>query len=459
MISGIKRKLKVILNNESNKNIIKNIIFSFFVKGLAIILTLFTIPAYMRYFNNDTALGVWFTVVSIINWVLMFDLGIGNGLRNKLPKAIEENDKEEQKKLLSSAYISIFFISLIFLVALLVINYFVNWNQLLNVGNSVLSSKNLKLSMGILIIGIVLRLVLNLNSSIFFSIQKSAINNLIGFLSTLFIFIYVSFASIGSVGSNFIKLSIANSVLSNLPLLIGTFYIFMVPFKKMWPSIKYFNKEKAKEILKIGTILLWLQVAFMIIASTHAFLITNFRNPGEVVSYNIYYKIYYGILSLFYLSLTPIWSAVTKAQAKKDYDWIYKLYIILLMLTIPFLLINIASIPFLQKVFDIWLKEKTIKVNNAYALIFVLFNFCFAVHNVNTSVFNGLSDFKIQNIWMSIAAILFIPLCYVFTIYFDSWIGVIVGSFICVMPYEIFQIVFGIKKINNLRLKEANYEI
>lgn len=454
MINSTKGKLKIILSKENNKNIVKNIIFSFIVKGLAIILTLFTMPAYMRYFNNDTALGVWFTVVSIINWVLMFDLGIGNGLRNKLPKAIEENDKEEQKKLLSSAYISIFSISLIFLIVLLIINYFVNWNQLLNVGNSVLSSQTLKLSMAILIIGIVLRLVLNLNTSIFFSIQKSAINNLIGFVSTLLIFIYVSFASVGSASSNFIKLSIANSVLSNLPLLIGTFYIFMGPFKKMWPKIKYFNNEKAKEILKIGTILLWLQVTFMIIASTHAFLITNFRNPSEVVNYNIYYKIYYGILSLFYLSLTPIWSAVTKAQAKKDYEWIYKLYIILLILTIPFLLINFASIPFLQKVFDIWLKEKTINVNNAYALVFVLFNFCFAVHNVNTSVFNGLSDFKIQNIWMTIAAVLFIPLCYIFTIYFDNWIGVIIGSFVCVIPYEVIQTVFGIKKLNKLRLKE-----
>jgi O-antigen/teichoic acid export membrane protein len=308
--------------------------------------------------------------------------------------------------------------------------------------------------MGILILGIVLRLVLNLNSSIYFSIQKSSINNIIGFISTLLIFLYVTFAKVGTVSSNFIKLSIANAILSNLPLLIGTIYIFAVPFKKLYPSMKFFNKEKAKEILKIGTILLWLQVVFMVISSTHAFLITNFRNPSEVVEYNLYYKIYYGILSLFYLALTPIWSAVTKAQAKKDFQWIYKLYKVLLITTIPFLILNLLTVPFLQKVFDIWLKEKSVTINVSYAIAFVVFNICFAIHNVNTSIFNGLSDFKIQNIWMGFAAIVVIPLCYFLTKSLDSWIGVIIGSFLSIIPYQIIQIVVGMKKLKNNTLSK-----
>ena len=452
MYNTLKMRLKNIFSRDNNKDIFRNIIASFLVKGLSIILALFTTPAYMRYFNDDVSLGVWFTLVSIINWVLMFDLGIGNGLRNKLPKAMEENDKKEQNELISSSYIAIIIISIFFLIILLIINYFTNWNLLLNVSKKVLSLHTLQISMTILLIGIVLRLVLNLNSSIFFALQKSSINNFIGLCSNLFLFLYVKFASIGTSSSNFIKLSIANAILSNIPLLLGTFYIFMGPFKGMIPKRKYFKLQKAKEVLKIGTILLWLQIIFMVVASTHAFLITNFRNPAEVVEYNIYYKVYYGILSIFYLSLTPIWSAVTKAQAQKDFNWIYKLYIVLLFLTIPFLIVNFASIPFLQKFFNIWLKEKTIAVNIKYVIIFILFNFCFAIHNVNTSIFNGLSDFKIQSIWMTVAAILFVPLCYIFTNLLRSWAGVIIGSTICIIPYEIIQIIAGLKKLNKLRI-------
>lgn len=450
MIAGTKKLMSAFFAKENNREIMKNVVVSFFVKGLAIILNLFLTPAYMRYFNNDTALGVWFTIVSIINCILMFDLGIGNGLRNKLPKAIEENNKKEQKVLISSAYISIIVVSGVFLLIMLLINHFINWNTVLNVESSVLSIEVLRTSMAIIIVGIIFRFVLNLNSSIFFSIQKAAINNTIAFLCTLFLFIFVTFARVGDISTNFVKLSIANSVLTNIPLLIGTLYIFIGPFKGMWPKIKYYNKKVAKDILKIGTVILWLQIIFMIVGSTHAFLITSFRNPAEVVEYNVYYKIYYGLLSLFYLALTPIWSAVTKAQAKKDYKWIHKTYIVLLLLAGIFLLLNLTTIPFIQNLFDILLKEKTIQANATYALIFVFFNFCFAVHNVNTSIFNGLSDFKIQNIWMTVAAIIFIPLCYLLTNLIGNWTGVIIGSALCIVPYQIIQIVFGIKKIKKM---------
>ena len=66
MAAKITSKIKEITKSEKNKEILKNIKASFVVKGLSIILVLFTTPAYMRYFNNNVALGVWFTVVSII---------------------------------------------------------------------------------------------------------------------------------------------------------------------------------------------------------------------------------------------------------------------------------------------------------------------------------------------------------------------------------------------------------
>ena len=73
--------------SEKNTIIYKNVIGAFAVKGASLILSLFTMPAYMRFFEDEQILGVWFTLLSVLSWILNFDLGIGNGLRNNLTSA------------------------------------------------------------------------------------------------------------------------------------------------------------------------------------------------------------------------------------------------------------------------------------------------------------------------------------------------------------------------------------
>ncbi len=93
--------------SDQKKRIVVNIIVgAFVIRGLALVVSLFTLPAYIRYFNNQSILGLWFTILSVLSWVLTFDLGIGNGLRNELVHATQVNDKDNVKQLVSSAYLS-----------------------------------------------------------------------------------------------------------------------------------------------------------------------------------------------------------------------------------------------------------------------------------------------------------------------------------------------------------------
>ena len=93
--------------SQNDKTVLVNIVGTFLVKGLSLLLSLFSMPAYIRFFNDDTTLGLWFTVLSVLNWILYFDLGIGNGLRNYLSETYAKKDTEASKRYISSAYVAV----------------------------------------------------------------------------------------------------------------------------------------------------------------------------------------------------------------------------------------------------------------------------------------------------------------------------------------------------------------
>ena len=149
---------------KTNAEIFKNIIGAFIVKGCSMLLSVFLLPAYIRFFGDQNILGVWYTILSVLNWVLMFDLGIGNGLRNKLPEKLAEGNVIESKKLVSSTYISTFFLVVIlgFLGTLAI--QLLNWNSILNIDHRILPMRILKSAMQIAYLGLLIQFELKLIS-------------------------------------------------------------------------------------------------------------------------------------------------------------------------------------------------------------------------------------------------------------------------------------------------------
>ena len=65
-------KIINLLKNTSPKNkiILKNTIGAFAIKGVALVISFLTTPAFIKYFNNNIILGVWYTLFSVLIWFL-----------------------------------------------------------------------------------------------------------------------------------------------------------------------------------------------------------------------------------------------------------------------------------------------------------------------------------------------------------------------------------------------------
>lgn len=439
-----------------NKNILSNIIASFLIRGGSLVLALFTLPAYIRYFEDQRVLGLWYTALSVLSWILTFDLGIGNGLRNHLVEALVVGDTIKAKKYISSAYINIGLISVVVSTAGFILVPYISWNTVFSISDTIISQKTLVEMVQIIFSGIMLQFLFRLIISILFAFQKSAIPSFLTLISTAIQLVFVLSTKSYDAETNLKTMAMVYVLAVNVPLLIATVLVFCTKMEKVRPSFRYFDKDIAASVMRLGGTFFWIQIMFMIITTTNEFLISWLAGPKMVVEYQIYNRLFSLVGSIFSLALTPIWSAVTKEFSGKNYIWIIKLYRILTYLAGLAVLCEILFIPLLQFIFNLWLGDRTIKVNYLYALVFAISGSIFIWIAVLSSIANGIGELKPQLILFSIGAIVNIPISFLIYRYYNDWIAVIIANILVMIPYCIVQPILLNKFINQIYLEGSN---
>lgn len=432
-------KIKNNLNNEKDKQVIKNMLGAFSIKGGALIISLFTMPAYIRYFDNQVVLGLWFTILSVMLWILSFDFGIGNGLRNKLVESIVKKDKNEIKAYISSAYIIIAGVVGVTIAVGIIISAFINWNAIFNIKPDIVSNKTMLFTVRCVFIGIMLQFLLRLISSILYAMQKSALTNLLALITSVMQLVFILLIPKYDIETNLKMLSVSYIACVNLPLIVASISVFKRDLKGCAPNIKYFNKSMSISVLTLGGIFFWNQIMYMIITVTNEFFITKFLEPQYVVEYSIYNKLFTLIGSLFMLALAPMWSAITKAINEKDAMWLSKTYKLLNYMVILAVAFEFLMIPFLQVIIKVWLGKNAITVNYLFAIVFAVYGSVFIYQSVLSTIVCGMGKMRLQAICYTCAVILKFIIIYVGVKIYNSWIVVIIANLVILLPYCLLQ--------------------
>lgn len=423
----------------ADRTIAKNVVAAFVIKGGSLVVSLATVPAFMHYFSDNAVLGVWYTLLSVMTWMLSFDLGIGNGLRNRLVGALGEGDKDECKALVSSAYASVGGICLVFAAVLGVVIPFLNWNGIYGIDASVVDNDILAYATNCVMIGMALQLVLKNVNSIYYALQKSAVNNFlslcVSLLQLVFILVCPRMDSIDALK----VMSIGYAVISNLPLLVATFVVFAKDLRYAVPSFRCVTSKATRAVFGLGIAFFVAQILYMVIANTNEIFISSFFAAENVVQYQVYYKIYSLVGMLMSLALTPVWSAVTKAFVEGDHAWLKKLFRRLELLGLVVAAGELILVPFTQFLFDIWLGDKSFEVSMGFALVFAVFGAVFAYQNVVAVFANGIGDLSTQIKAYSIGVVAKVACIVLASRAGLPWIYVIVGDIIALVPFCLMQ--------------------
>ena len=97
--------LKKIFSGDSRTALVKkNIAGSFLIKGWNSLVQLLLVPATLQCLSQYEY-GIWLTISSILLWIDQFDIGLGNGLRNKLAESLANKDFNTARKLISTTFL------------------------------------------------------------------------------------------------------------------------------------------------------------------------------------------------------------------------------------------------------------------------------------------------------------------------------------------------------------------
>lgn len=437
-------KLKKFFKNKSanTKTLVTNILGAFFVKGLSLVISLLTIPAFISYFNDNTYLGIWYTVLSFVTWFLTFDLGIGNGIRNNLVTCFVKKDIQNARQIISSGLaISILFSVLIWVIGYTVIQY-VDWNSLFNIDKKIVEPTILRDVMVLLFSAIAIRLALVSIGAIFYALQLSSINNLLALLSSIGIFVYIKLFHFSTPQQALIQIANAYILCYNLPLILAGLVIFITKLKYTLPSFRYISKSALRQVCVIGGIFFYCQILFTIITNSDQFVITKYFGAIFTVDYTFYYRLTSIIGMVVALCMTPLWSMITKAREENNMTWLRKLYIILKWIASGIIFLEFLFIPLLQPIMNIWLRDNTIEVYYPTAIAFAFYGALFIMNNIFATFACGLSMMRIQYIWYTIGLIFKIVFIILGKYYDFHWAIVIWSDVIALAPYIIFQILF-----------------
>lgn len=394
--------------------------------------------------------GLWSIILSFISWILFFDLGIANGVKNKVAESLAKDKLDDAREFISTGYIVLILLSLVVYIAFFGISFILNWQDIFNIHS--ISNNMLGVVLRITLFFILLNFILSIITSVFNALQKASLivlNQLLtNVLSLLMILLLLQFTN-----KNLLYLSFAYGftlVASNFILSLW----FYKKYKYLSPAIKFFQREKVKSISSLGLKFFFLQLTIFFILTTDRFIITQLLGPSYVTHYDILYKYFGAILIIHTIVNSPLWSMYTEAYIKNDYIWISKTLVKMSKLCLFYLSILIIMILFANDIIALWLhnNELVFSISNfIYMSIMILILVWYSIFAYFT---NGIEKTKVQFITALIGAIINIPLSMLFVQSFEMGLnGILLATIISLSIFGIFGPIQAIREINIMKLK------
>ena len=406
----------------SDNVIKKNAILSLIYKIISAGLSLVSAPLLLHCLGENKY-GIRATLMSLISWIYYCDLGIGNGLRNKLASSLAIQDYEKSRKYIGISYIAVIFMSILVFGIVLIFVYCLDIETILNLETT---DENIKLCLLIAFLIACINFVTSLANNVLYALQKASMVSLFGVVGQ-FLFIISLVLCLVTGKKWLLIITFAEGFTQLIKNIIETVYVF-----EKNPELKFGRRDiefgYAKEIMSFGIQMFIVQIAALVLNSTDNIIITRIMGAAAVTPYSFCYT-YFSMINTFYVALiTPLLSAYTAAYALYDIEWIKKTIKKNVWIYIMFAIGTVLAILFFKPFTVIWLQkelyfERGLILATAFYFMILMFSHIFS------TFLTGIGKIKETTIATIIGTILNVPM----SVFFAQKLvlgatGVVLGS-------------------------------
>jgi O-antigen/teichoic acid export membrane protein len=378
-----------------------NTFLSLFFRGVSILLSFILVTLTINYIKPDIY-GVWLTLTSLVGWIAMFDIGIANGLKNKLSESLAAKNYEQGKMYVSTTYVIISFIAIGLVCIYLIFHQLVNWQSVFN--SPFIPENKLRNMVSIVAVLFLLKFVADIINVVAAAFQMVAVSSFLLFLSNLGITLSVWILS-KTTAPNMVLLAICLSLIPFLISVISSLFLFNTSFKNVKPSFEKVNFKQSRGILSLGWQFFVLQIVVVIIFQTDNIIIAQFFEPKEVTNFNVAYK-YYSILAIvFSIVLTPYWTAFNEAYFNNEISWIKSSVQKLIKIFLASILVSGLMIAVSASFFRIWVGDE-VKISISLSVWLCLYIAIMNWNSIFSNFLNGIGKIRLQMIFAPLVGVI-----------------------------------------------------
>ena len=389
----------------------KNILASFLIKGWSALIVLLMVPATLNCLGEYKN-GIWLTISSMLLWIDNMDIGLGNGLRNKVAEYMAHGEHKRTRSLISSTFAMLTCIIIPVMLVLLLLIVVGDPYQVFNATPD--KAPHLNQVLMVTVILVCTSFVFKLIGNFYMGIQLPAVSNLLIALGQTLALIG-TYIVLWSGSHSIMHIALVNTAAPLLVYLLAFPYTFFYKYPHLRPSFSLIDFKEAKAVINMGVQFFIMQISGVILFMTSNLLISNLFSPELVTPYQITYRYFSIMLVIFTVICMPFWNATTDAYERGDMDWIRKATRKLRLMTIGIMACITIMVILSPWVYAIWIGDIFIDVKMSIVMAVYIF---ILIYSLRYSYFiNGIGKLRLQLIFTTAAAILFIPLAYLTTLW------------------------------------------